>query len=62
MSLTPNDVVFHLQKYLPAVSSRFSTAIAGTATALGSTVTVSSIAPGLVVADPFVVTDGVFWL
>lgn len=60
MSLTPNDVVFHLQKYLPAVSSRFSTSLAGTATALGSTVTVSSIGHGLLVNDQFVVTAGVF--
>jgi len=60
MSLTPNDVVFHLQKFLPSVSSRFSTAIAGTATALGSTVTVSSIAHGLIVSNQIVVTAGVF--
>ena len=60
MSLTPNEVVFHLQKFLPSVSSRFSTSIGGTATALGLVVTVSSIAHGLIVSSQIVVTGGVF--
>lgn len=60
MSLTPNDVVFHLQRFLPHVSTRFSTQINGTATALGTTVTVDAIAHGLDVGNAIVVSDGVF--
>ena len=60
MSLTPNEVVFHLQKYLPSVSARFSDQIIGTAAAVGATVTVSATAHGLSVADSIVVSGGVF--
>lgn len=60
MSLTPNDIVFHLQKYLPSVSTRFSTQITGTAVASGTTVTVSAVAHGLSINDPIVVSGGVF--
>lgn len=60
MSLTPNEIVFHLQEFLPTFSDKFSTQITGTATALGTTVTVSAIAHGLSVSDPIVVSAGVF--
>ena len=60
MSLTPNDVVFHLQRFLPSVSTRFSTVINGTATALGTTVTVSAVAHGLSVGNVIIVSGGAF--
>mgnify|MGYP000108840355 CR=1 FL=1 len=60
MSLTPNDVVFHLQRFMPSISTRFSTQITGTATALGTTVTVTAIGHGLIVGSKIVVSGGAF--
>lgn len=60
MSLTPNDVIFHLQKYLPSVSTRFGTTLGGTATASGTTVTVSATAHGQIIGSPIVVAGGTF--
>lgn len=61
MSLTPNEIVFHLQKYLPTYSDKFTTELtAPTATAAGTTVTVNSVGHGLQVGDPFVAFSGSF--
>lgn len=60
MSLTPNSVVSHLQKYLPYFSTRFSTQLTATATAAGTTVTVSSVAHDLTPGAAIVVAGGVF--
>ncbi len=61
MTLTPNQVVTHLQKFLPSVTDKFDNAISGaTAVAAGSTVTVSAVAHGFVVGNPIVVSAGAF--
>lgn len=60
MSLTPNEIVSHLQKYLPTYSDKFATQLTGTASANGTTVTVNVVNHGLSVNDPFVVSSGVF--
>lgn len=60
MSLTPNEITFHLQDYLPTYSDKFSTLITGTASAVGATVTVNATAHGLSVNDPIVVSSGAF--
>lgn len=60
MSLTPNEIIFHLQKFLPSITDLFSETIAGTAMSLGNTVTVASVAHGLSVGGKFVVGGGTF--
>lgn len=61
MSLTPDEIVFHLQKYLPTYSDKFTTELTTpTATAAGTTVTVNAVDHDLLVGDPFVVSSGSF--
>ena len=59
MTITPNEIVEHLQTYVPVFSDKFSTSISGaTATADGTTVTVSAVAHGFNVGESRVVTAG----
>lgn len=60
MSLSPNEIIFHLQKFLPSVTDLFSETIAGTAVSAGNTVTVSSVGHGLSVGSKFVIGGGTF--
>lgn len=58
--IEPNDIVLHLQSYLPAFSTLFSNQLTATATVSGATVTVASVAHGLSVGNTFVAAGGNF--
>lgn len=60
MSLAPNQIIFHMQRFLPSITDLFSETIAGTAASLGNTVTVASVAHGLSVGNKFVIGGGTF--
>lgn len=58
--ITPNDIVTHLQTYLPVFTNLFGDKLTATATASGSTVTVTSTAHGLSPGDSVSVSGGTF--
>lgn len=58
--ITPDDIVTHLQTYLPVFSNLFGDKLTATASVSGSTVTVSSTAHGLTVGQSIIVSGGKF--
>jgi len=58
--ITPNDIVTHLQTYLPAFSDLFSDKLTATATANGTIITVTATAHGLSVGASITVAGGTF--
>lgn len=58
--IEPNDIILHLQSFLPAFTNLFSNILTATATVSGTTVTVISIAHGLSVSETITVGGGEF--
>ncbi len=58
--IEPNDIITHLQSYMPAFTDLFSKRITASATSSGSTVTVTSTAHGLAVNEAITVGGGTF--
>lgn len=58
--IEPDDITLHLQRYLPVFTDMFSDTITATATVSGTTVTVTSVAHGLVVTNKITVGGGDF--
>lgn len=58
--ITPNDIVTHLQTYLPVFSDLFGDKLTATASVSGSTVTVTSTAHGVIAGQSIIVSGGQF--
>lgn len=58
--ITPNDIVTHLQTYLPVFTDLFGDKLTASATVSSSTVTVTSAAHGLTVGQSIIVSGGQF--